>query len=66
MEQKFIKLKIEDNQYHYVNPIFITSVLEIKDNCVVYTMDGKLIHPKESVDDVMKKIKDSSKMTFHV
>jgi uncharacterized protein YlzI (FlbEa/FlbD family) len=66
MEQKFIKLKIQDNQYHYVNPMLITSILQIKDDCAVYTMDGRAIYPKESVDDVMKKIKEKTQFTFEL
>jgi hypothetical protein len=61
MGTKFIKLKIQDDQYHYVNPMLITSVLKIQNNCAVYTMDGRSIYPQESVDDVLKKIKDSGK-----
>jgi uncharacterized protein YlzI (FlbEa/FlbD family) len=64
MEQKFIKLKIQDDQSHYVNPVLITSILEIKDSCAVYTIDGRSIYPQESVEDVMKKIKESSKFTL--
>jgi hypothetical protein len=64
MEQKFIKLKIQERQYHYVNPLLITSVLQIEQKCVVYTMDARSIYPEETVDAVIKKIKDSSKITF--
>jgi uncharacterized protein YlzI (FlbEa/FlbD family) len=60
MQNKFIKLKLQNEQVHYVNPVFITSVLEIVDKCAVYTMDGRSIYPEESVDEVMKKIKEAN------
>ena len=60
MQNNFIKLKVKNEQSHYVNPILITSVLKIKDKCAVYTMDGKTIYSQESVDEVMKKIKEAN------
>jgi hypothetical protein len=64
MKQKFIKLKIEENRYHYVNPLFITSVLEMGERCAIYTMDSKTIYPLETVDEVMKKIKEANEFTI--
>jgi uncharacterized protein YlzI (FlbEa/FlbD family) len=66
MQSKFIKLKLQNEQVHYVNPLLITSVLEIVDKCAVYTMDGKSIYPEESVDEVMKKIKEASEFKIHL
>lgn len=59
MRNKFIQLKLQNEQIQYVNPLFITSVLKIEDRCAVYTMDGRSIYPEETVDSVIKKIKES-------
>ena len=64
MKQKFIKLKIEENRYHYVNPLFITSVLEIGDKSMVCAMGGETIYTQETVDEVMKKIKEANEFTI--
>ena len=66
MEQKFIRLNIQEGQYQYINPVFITSVLKVKDKCAVYTMDGRVAHPEESVEDVMKKIREAGRFTGEV
>jgi uncharacterized protein YlzI (FlbEa/FlbD family) len=66
MEQKFIRLNIQEGQYQYINPVFITSVLKVKDKCAVCTMDGRVVHPEESVEDVMKKIREVGRFTWEV
>jgi uncharacterized protein YlzI (FlbEa/FlbD family) len=64
MQNKFIKFKIQNGEpiYCYINPIFITSVeqLGVQDKCAVNTMDGKTFYAKETVDEVMKKIKEAN------
>jgi uncharacterized protein YlzI (FlbEa/FlbD family) len=64
MQNKFIKLYVQKEQPHYVNPLLITSVLKIQDKCAVYTMDGKTIYPQETIDEVMKKIKEANEFTI--
>jgi uncharacterized protein YlzI (FlbEa/FlbD family) len=64
MQNNFIKLHVQNEQPHYVNPLLITSVLKIQDKCAVYTMDGKTIYPQETVDEVMKKIKEANDFTI--
>jgi hypothetical protein len=65
MDPKLIKLTTKTEEY-YINPMLITSIKkEIDNNMVhIYTFDGRVISPIESLEEVMKKIKDSSKITL--
>ncbi len=63
MQTKFIKLKFKD-VVHYINPIFVTSIQQAGEQCVVYTMDGRSAYSDETVEEVTKKIKESTTFTF--
>lgn len=63
---KFIKLTVAPQDEIYINPIFITNIRKIKslnesqpDTAVIHTMDGYKIYPKETVEEIMKKIKQT-------
>ncbi len=63
MQTKFIKLKFKDI-VQYINPVFVTSIIQIGEQCAVHTMDGRRLDSDETVEEVMKKIKESTAFTF--
>lgn len=60
MNTKFIKLKRGDD-VELVNPIFIIRIRKVGSQTAVYTMDGNSVYTDETIDEVLKKIKDSEK-----
>jgi uncharacterized protein YlzI (FlbEa/FlbD family) len=59
---KFIKLSVDiPGDEELVNPIFITRIRKAGVKTIVYTMDGSSIYTNDTVQDVMKKIKDTEK-----
>jgi len=65
MTTKFIKLKRNDD-VELVNPIFITRIRNVGSNTVVYTMDGNGVYTDDTVEEVMKKIKDTEKFILDI
>lgn len=65
MTTKFIKLKRGDD-VELVNPTFITRIRNVGQQTVVYTMDGNGIYTDDTVEEVMKKIKDTEKFILDV
>jgi hypothetical protein len=63
MQTKFIKLKFKDI-VQYINPVFITSIIQIGEQCAVHTMDGRRLDSDETVEEVMKKVKEATSLTF--
>jgi uncharacterized protein YlzI (FlbEa/FlbD family) len=63
MQTKFIKLKFKDI-VQYINPVFITSIVRIGEQCAIHTMDGRRLDSDETVEEVMKKIKEATSLTF--
>ena len=66
---KFIKVTLTDDKLvHHINPLFIVSIQhDVETNkTILYTMDGNSIYPKESADEIIKKIKDLDKMQFTI
>ena len=63
MQTKFIKLKFKDI-VQYINPIFITSVVQVGEQRVVHTVDGRRLDSDETVEEIMKKIKEATSLTF--
>jgi hypothetical protein len=63
MQTKFIKLKFKDI-VQYINPVFITSIIQIGEQCAVHTMDGRRLDSDETVEGVMKKVKEVTSLTF--
>ena len=57
---KFIKLKRNEEE-ELVNPIFITRIRKVGHSTAVYTADGGSIHTDDTIDEVVKKIKDIEK-----
>jgi len=65
---KFIKLTTESGDEHHVNPIFIIDIKKTKslsesqpDTATVVMINGDRIRPIESVEEIIKKIKDTEK-----
>jgi len=65
---KFIKLTTEQGDEHHVNPIFIIDIKKTKslsesqpDTATVIMINGDRIRPLESVEEIIKKIKDTEK-----
>jgi hypothetical protein len=59
---KFIKLSVDiPGDEELVNPIFITRIRKAGVKTIVYTMDGSSIYTNDTVQDVMKIIKDTEK-----
>ena len=65
---KFIKLTTESGDEHHVNPIFIIDIKKTKslsesqpDTATVIMINGDRIRPIESVEEIIKKIKDTEK-----
>ena len=65
---KFIKLTTESGDEHHVNPIFIIDIKKTKslsesqpDTATVIMINGDRIRPLESVEEIIKKIKDTEK-----
>jgi hypothetical protein len=67
MEQKFIKLTSRTEEY-YVNPHMITLIKRDKNNgnVVLYLFNETSVRPQESLEEIMSKIKDASKITFQM
>lgn len=65
MTSKFIKLKRNDD-VELVNPIFITRIRKVGVQTVVYTMDGNGVYTDDTVEEVMKKIKDTEKFILDI
>ena len=63
MQTKFIKLKFKDI-VQYINPMFITSIVQIGEQCAVHTMDGRRLDSDETVEEVMKKVKEANTFTI--
>lgn len=65
MTTKFIKLKVKiPGDQELVNPTFITRIRKAGIQTVVYTMDGNSIYTEETVEEVLKKIKNSEMFTI--
>jgi len=65
---KFIKLTTESGDEHHVNPIFIIDIKKTKslsesqpDTATVIMINGDRVRPIESVEEIIKKIKDTEK-----
>ena len=65
MTTKFIKLKRNDD-IELVNPTFIIRIRKVGVQTVVYTMDGNGIYTDDTVEEVMKKIKDTEKFILDI
>lgn len=65
MNTKFIKLKRGDD-VELVNPIFITRIRKVGQHTAVYTMDGNGVYTDDTLDEVMKKIKDTEKFILDI
>ena len=63
MQTKFIKLKFKDI-VQYINPVFITSIVRIGEQCAIHTMDGRRLDSDETVEEVIKKVKEATSLTF--
>jgi hypothetical protein len=63
MQTKFIKLKFRDI-VQYINPVFITNIVQTKEQCVVYTMDGRSAYSDETAEEIINKINKASTFTF--
>jgi len=62
MISKFIKLKVQiPGDEELINPTFITRIRKAGTKTIVYTMDGSSVYTEETVEDVIKKIKDTEK-----
>ena len=68
MQNKFIKVTTGSGDEHYINPIFIIEIKKIKslnesqpDTAVITTLCGDKIHPVESVEQIIKLIKELEK-----
>ncbi len=63
MDPNFIKLQTENHEYH-INPFMITQIIKSKldNSAIIYMFGGGSVLPNENFDEVMKKIKDSSKI----
>jgi uncharacterized protein YlzI (FlbEa/FlbD family) len=71
MQSKFIKLTTECGDDHHINPIFIVEVKKTKslsesqpDTATIVMVNGDRIRPKETVEQIMKKIKEATSLTF--
>jgi len=72
MQNKFIKVTTESGDDHHINPIFIVEIKKIKslsesqpDTATIVTINGNKIQPKETVEQIMKKIKDTENFTIY-
>jgi len=65
MTTKFIKLKRGDD-VELVNPTFITRITKLGPQTIVYTMDGNSVYTNDTVEEVMKKIKDTEKFILDI
>jgi uncharacterized protein YlzI (FlbEa/FlbD family) len=72
MQNKFIKVTTESGDEHHINPIFIVEIKKIKslsesqpDTATVVMVNGDRIRPKETVEQIMKKIKDTENFTIY-
>ena len=68
---KFIKLTTEYGNEHYINPLFITHIKRIKslsesqpDTTIIITINGDRVQTTESVDQIMKKIKQTEQIQW--
>ena len=68
MMTKFIKLTTESGDEYHINPLFITEIKKTKslsesqpDMATVVMINGDRVRPLESVEEIMKKIKDTEK-----
>jgi uncharacterized protein YlzI (FlbEa/FlbD family) len=65
MTSKFIKLKVEiPGDEELINPTFITRIRKAGTKTIVYTMDGSSVYAVDSVEEVLKKIKESEMFTI--
>jgi len=72
MQNKFIKVTTESGDDHYINPIFIVEIKKTKslseshpDTATIVMVNGDRIQPKETVEQIMKKIKDTETFTIY-
>lgn len=72
MQNKFIKVTTEYGDDHHINPIFIVEIKKTKslsesqpDTATIITINGDRIRPKETVEQIMKKIKDTETFTIY-
>ena len=71
MQNKFIKVTTECGDDHHINPIFIAEIKKTKslsesqpDTATIVMVNGDRIRPKETVEQIMKKIKEATSLTF--
>ena len=71
MQNKFIKVTTECGDDHHINPIFIAEIKKTKsvneshpDTATIVMVNGDRIRPKETVEQIMKKIKEANTLTF--
>jgi uncharacterized protein YlzI (FlbEa/FlbD family) len=72
MQNKFIKVTTESGDEHHINPIFIVEIRKTKslsesqsDKATIVTISGDKIRPKETVEQIMNKIKDTEKFIIY-
>jgi len=70
---KFIKLTLEGGDEHYINPIFIAEIKKTKslsesqpDTTTVVMVNGNKIRPIESVEEIIKKIKQTEQIQWEI